>query len=112
MKKLSPTMIEAMEYAATYSSGEVSVYRRTEGALLARGLISYSVRGRPVVTVAGWAWLKARGIDRPDDWGRYSLRHALTEAYDPSVSDGWRNSRNSDTCRWEGPRMGFVARVS
>lgn len=112
MAALSDRMYEELYQAARFGyQGEmVTCNRKTEDALLRRGLVTYEYDGsrfaaaapghgrNPVLTVAGWALLgRTASIERPADSGRYSLAQAQAEAYDPTVSDGWRQSRNTDT---------------
>lgn len=106
MTKLSSPMEEALYYAAKFGyQGEVLINnRKTEDALLRRGLITYDYDARKfacfvkngyrnaVLTVAGW---DASGVERPEDRTRYTLARAVTEAYDPTVSDAFRKSDHS-----------------
>lgn len=59
--------------------------RRTEDALLRRGLITYDTHREdnfPVITVKGWAYLASKGFNRrAEDPGRLSLEEAREEAY-------------------------------
>ena len=59
--------------------------RRTEDALLRRGLITYATHhpdNYPVITTRGWAYLASKGFNRrAEDPGRLPLSEALTQAY-------------------------------
>lgn len=105
MAKLSDAMALTLEAAAKfgYQGETLGSNRKTEDALLRRGLITYDYDARrfacfvangyrnAILTVAGWA---ATGLERPKDRGRYTLARAVTEAHDPTVSDAFRKSDN------------------
>lgn len=110
-QKISSAMWLVLDAASKFGfQGEVICNnRKTEDALIRRGLITYEYDDRkfysvkalgyrhPILTVAGWT---ASGNPRSEDHGRYSLSEAFREAYDPTVSDEWRKSRNSDMSGW------------
>jgi hypothetical protein len=89
-QKISDAMWLVLDAASKFGfQGEVICNnRKTEDALIRRGLITYEYDDRkfysvkvlgyryPILTVAGWV---ASGNPRPDDHGRYSLEQALVE---------------------------------
>jgi hypothetical protein len=96
---LSPTMLDAMLYGACQGyQGSVSANRRTEDALIKRGLITYdhNVMGTdgdhwlyPVITAKGWTFLwETNKVTRPADDDRLPIGSALEEAHpsDPVVT--------------------------
>lgn len=97
---LSPMMLDALLYGArTGFQGTVKTTRRTEDALIKRGLITYDHnvtddRGDrwiyPVITAKGWTFLwETNKVTRPADDGRLPIGSALAEAYKtgPVVKD-------------------------
>lgn len=92
--KVSDRMHLELMFAANFfqnSRGVVAFCpKRTEEALYRRGLISgtsYGTLGNtpdyPVITVAGWNYLAAKGFRRrAEDPGRLTMHEALTEAYE------------------------------
>lgn len=101
MAKLSSPMQEALYSAARFGyQGELIIdNRKTEDALLRRGLITYDYDARKfacfvkngyrnaVLTVAGWA---ASGVERPEDRTRLTLDQAWQEVKVPgTLVDPW-----------------------
>lgn len=87
--KVSPKMHDELILAAnTYQNARGVVAwcgRRTEDALIRRGLITYDTHqpdNFPVITVKGWEYLASTGYKRrAEDFGRLTLDQALAEAY-------------------------------
>ncbi len=84
--KLSPKMAEALRDSSGSSRGSVLCVKSTEDALLRQGLIAHvsdpRCRHLPIITVAGWGWLKeTHGIERPADVGRMTQAQALLDYY-------------------------------
>lgn len=99
--KLSPKMHEELILAANFygnSAGSVSYCpRRTEDALIRRGLITYdvTVNNCPVITVKGWEYLASQGFERrSEDPGRLTLDGALAEAF----SEAQENAEGIGAC--------------
>lgn len=88
--KVSDAMWLVLDAAAKFGfQGEVICNnRKTEDALIRRGLITYEYDDRrfysvkalgyryPILTVSGWL---ESGTDRPEDRGRYTIAEALDE---------------------------------
>lgn len=95
--KVSAKMHEDLLYAANFYQNPYGKFvystRRTEDALLRRGLITYDVTedNYPVITVKGWAYLASQGVKRrAEDPGRLTLEEALEEAYRAPAQDAER----------------------
>lgn len=96
---LSDVMLNEMDYAARigYQGEVVYAGRKTEDALMRRGLITFEYDStlfaankhgyrNPVLTVAGWAIVCPEG--RPADKGRMTLDEAWDDAHQPTPADG------------------------
>ncbi len=87
--KVSEKMHDELVYAANFFGNAFGVVRyaprRTEDALIRRGLITrvaHPESNLPVITLEGWAYLASQGYQRrAEDPGRSSLAEALEEAY-------------------------------
>lgn len=87
--KVSPKMHEELVMAANWyqnSRGVVAFCgRRTEDALIRRGLITYDTHqpdNYPVITVKGWEYLASTGYKRrAEDPGRLTLEEAWDDAH-------------------------------
>lgn len=102
--KLSDVMLNEMDYAARigYQGEMICAGRRTEDALIARGMITYEYNDttfatrklgyrNPVLTVAGWAVVCPEG--RPADVRRMTL----DEAWDDAHPVAWSVAVDFDT---------------